>query len=166
MSNPSSSSENNNSKHLAQQSSILRGCELQEFVFPYIAKGFSYIYLLFDSTDRLIYIGQTSNILQRMSSHLQTKLHIAKIKYIIVSDLEVNEIEAELILEYDPPENTTIPANSIWIGIESFQKQNESLKGKRLWIKKKIKEFGFKPLRGYYRIADLKQILSLVGGVK
>jgi hypothetical protein len=71
----------------------------------FISPVVSCIYFLCKD-DRIVYIGQTINLQNRLGQHILTK-GFDKVYYMEVREDELNRIEAELISYYDPELNRT-----------------------------------------------------------
>ena len=82
-----------------------------------LARG---IYFLFDGSN-LVYIGQSENIFKRVPIHLETK-QFDSWNYIEFAEDDLNILEAEFILKYQPKYNKSIPKNNRWISQSLIKK--------------------------------------------
>lgn len=97
------------------------------------------IYFLFNKNS-LVYIGQSEFIEKRIFDHVGSK-NFDSWNYIEHSkETSLNEIEADLILKYQPFYNKTIPANNLWIsrGVLSRIYDISMLKSRRLIKEEKV----------------------------
>jgi hypothetical protein len=145
----------------------LEKVEWTEMDLPAMQTAKHHIYFLYDKDDRIVYIGQARNVLSRFASHLSEKAEagISRARYFLVDgDQDVaNEIEAELIIRFNPPYNITVPPNRKYMSIDTFQSKNPALKGKGVRIRKAFQKFKCVPVgRGFYYIKDLEKMLSIV----
>ena len=78
------------------------------------------IYFLFDGST-LVYIGQSENIFKRVPIHLETK-QFDSWNYIEFVEEDLNILEAEFILKYQPKYNKSIPKNNRWVSQSLIKK--------------------------------------------
>ena len=78
------------------------------------------IYFLFDGSN-LVYIGQSENIFKRVPIHLETK-KFDNWNYIEFVEDDLNILEAEFILKYQPKYNKSIPKNNRWLSQSLIKK--------------------------------------------
>ena len=78
------------------------------------------IYFLFDGSN-LVYIGQSENIFKRVPIHLETK-KFDNWNYIEFVEDDLDILEAEFILKYQPKYNKTIPKNNRWLSQSLIKK--------------------------------------------
>jgi excinuclease UvrABC nuclease subunit len=119
----------------------------------------SYIYFFMSKDEEILYIGQTCNIHARIGSHISRKVipGIEKVKYFQVESCQADDIEASLIVKYDPPYNFNIPVNNRFMSLEVF-KNKFGHKGKSLKIRKYLKLLRIKEFNGYYDVYDLTKV--------
>jgi predicted DNA-binding transcriptional regulator AlpA len=86
------------------------------------------IYFLFDD-DELVYIGQSSNIMQRVGAHLYEAVKgFNKVAYIAIERARLDEIEAAMIRKFRPPYNDLYPETLQRAGAIARQREQESIK--------------------------------------
>ena len=71
------------------------------------------IYFLFYD-DELVYIGQSENVHKRVPCHIVDK-KFNNWNYIEYPEEDLDELEAEYILKYQPKYNQSIPKNNTWL---------------------------------------------------
>lgn len=77
------------------------------------------IYFLFKNHE-LIYIGQSEDIFKRVPIHLGSK-DFNNWNYIEYENENLNNIEAEFILKFQPKQNKAIPKNDNWISASTLK---------------------------------------------
>lgn len=103
--------------------------------------------------DQIIYIGQSVNVKHRLYAHKQDK----DFDYYYVHEClpeELDTLEAQYIVKYDPPENGPIlPKNELY----KTMTQIKELFGFTAWdIKKLLKNSNIKPIyKNYYLVKDI-----------
>lgn len=107
------------------------------------------VYFLFMGS-KIIYIGQSRNVMQRIASH--HKIGYTHYSIHECHDAYLDSLEAAYILEYQPEYNESIPNNENWKTanqIREFTNSDSILDTRRTLEKNKIK---FKVFRGlvYY----------------
>lgn len=109
------------------------------------------VYLLWRG-DEVVYVGQSVNIQQRIGVHLANpKKDFDAITYAIVESGDLNEIEAELIVKFNPCLNNELPRNNKYV-TKSHVKKHWGLGG---WDLRKILK-GVNPVwRDYYLASDI-----------
>lgn len=108
----------------------------------------------------IVYVGQSQNIKSRIGTHLAEKAKIFDSYYVIYCDsFQLNDLEAEFIIKFDPIYNAAIPSNNEYKTFEGVRKQ---LTSKHRWrdVKKYIEHKNIKTCEGrwdsYYRLSDFK----------
>lgn len=134
--------------------------------FPIILpkQNTGYIYKLLNEQGKVVYIGSTKNILQRISSHLFSDKIFSAVQFLECPLEEMEIWETEMILDINPKYNNTIPANDKYKHYESYKKLNPLVKGKLIKLKKALKKIAAIGRGGYYDIKDLDLAASLVIG--
>ena len=123
-------------------------------VFP--IKKMRGVYLLWHN-GVVVYVGQSENILQRIGTHLaDPQKWFDGFSYAVVPDGSLNQLEADLIVAYDPHLNHgKLPTNNKYV-TRGYVKRHWGVGG---WEFRKIIR-NLKPVyREYYLAADM-------GGVK
>lgn len=77
------------------------------------------IYFLFKNYE-LIYIGQSEDIFKRVPEHRGSK-DFNNWLYIEYENENLNNVEAEFILKYQPKENKAIPKNDNWMSTSTLK---------------------------------------------
>lgn len=77
------------------------------------------IYFLFDGPT-LVYVGQSNNIHSRVGQHKDKKFD--SWNYIEFVEDDLNILEAEFILKYQPKYNKSIPKNNRWVSQSLIKK--------------------------------------------
>jgi hypothetical protein len=82
------------------------------------------IYFLLEN-DELVYIGQSTNIMARISHHIADpdKSFNQHTIMPVVPEVSLNDLEAILILKYKPKYNTSIPVNAFFCSKETARKR-------------------------------------------
>ena len=98
---------------------------MQEFAFTENQKvsampRYCGIYFLFKNNS-VVYVGQSENILTRINAHYNSDKVFDSWNYIEAHKVDLNNLEAESILKYNPPLNQVLPTNSIWISDNSLK---------------------------------------------
>ena len=75
--------------------------------------GDHYVYCLIDETDKVIYVGQTCNLRNRIYQHLSMGKEFVKFTFEICSKENSNDLEARTIIEKKPEYNKVLPINSM-----------------------------------------------------
>ena len=88
------------------------------------------VYFLFKK-DKIVYVGQSQNIKERINTHKKNKLFDCW-NYIEVLGGNINEIEADYILKYNPIYNKSIHTNTKWISLSTCS-QTIKLKKKSIY---------------------------------
>lgn len=112
-----------------------------------------YIYFLFDG-EELVYVGQTTNIYQRIGVHMKKKTFdsFSKIK-VDLSQKELDLLETHYILNFKPKYNNRLPENPFYKTFYQIQKIIGTRRTKE--IKKMIKETGAEQVGfGCYDVRD------------
>jgi len=81
-------------------------------------KGF-YIYLLVDSNDNIVYVGQTKYLLSRLYSHVDSDRDFETI-YFKENKKWSKDIEAYLIFKWEPKYNLRIPLNKRFFNLHNI----------------------------------------------
>ena len=81
------------------------------------------VYFLFNENE-IVYIGQSINILNRVGTHTQSKTFNSW-NYISCSREELNDLEAELIIQHKPVLNSSLPKNKMWISINQIKNTHD-----------------------------------------
>lgn len=92
---------------------ILRALSAPEPVGVNLARPFdprgNFVYALWDDADRLLYVGQSANVLARLGVHMSNQDRRSKIAAVTVMRCETRDImhdtEQRLIREHAPPWN-------------------------------------------------------------
>lgn len=138
-----------------------------EFPFPHQESNMDCIYYLINDEGKLLYVGRTKNILQRIGTHWGNKLiPFTKCKYFFVKNEDASAIETEEILTHSPPHNLSIPPNERHFSYQRYKKINKVIKGRYIRVKKLIKELGIKDLNGFIHLEDWKTICSIISEEK
>lgn len=146
------------------QEEFISSQDWKEFHIPPNHIDKSYIYFLLSEEEQVLYIGQTTNLCQRMGTHLYSGVinGISKIRYFLTDKYHINEVEAALIIKYRPKYNLSVPSNKRYASIEGFRNSKSDLKGKFNKLKKAIIFLQIPSYNGYYTIDDLNKSYSLV----
>lgn len=109
------------------------------------------VYLLWKDGE-VVYVGQSESIQQRVSAHLSDpKKYFNAVSYAIVETGDLNQLEAELIIRYDPHLNHDLPRNTRYI-TKGYIRRILGIGG---WELRRILK-GVNPVwRGYYRASDI-----------
>jgi len=119
------------------------------------------IYIL-NHQDEIVYVGQsTSNVMARIFTHNNEKKMFDS--YTIIdgknlSDRDLNNLEAELFVQFRPRYNSHMPQNTIYA---SKEKARELLGAKGKNIKKHLESYGIKAFGEYYKVADLLSLREM-----
>lgn len=101
------------------------------------------IYFLFKE-NKIVYVGQTTNIYQRITTHKKSKNFDSFSFFDIYEkpfngNYSSNELELYFILKFTPKYNVSIPPNEIWLTIEKLKEKYSHLlvryQSTGLWIK-------------------------------
>lgn len=111
------------------------------------------VYFLFYESE-IVYIGQSTHIEYRLISHMSSDKVFDSYTAIECGDIgqdELNDLEADYIVEYDPVYNNGLPPNSKWATLNMLRSRiplHTNL------IKRFIKQQRIKDKNGYYRWSD------------
>ena len=70
------------------------------------------VYRLIDQKGLVIYVGQSKQLQERLIQHLGNQVDFVDFGFDVVQENEMNQREAEAIVGFDSPMNTSLPANS------------------------------------------------------
>lgn len=138
----------------------LNNCE--EIYLSKITPNYNYIYFLISKEYEIVYIGSTCNIYTRLSSHLNSNKNFESIKFFQVPKEIASEIEADLIIKYDPKYNLCIPNNELWISLARYKKIDVTAKGNLVKIRKILKQKGWKFHYDCLRKSQWEEICELL----
>lgn len=115
------------------------------------------IYFLYQDDD-IVYVGQSQNIGQRVYTHLAKDEKVFNYYAVYecpkLSQQEMDNLEARIILEFDPRYNGSIPPNSKYKTISQLKK---ILRATAWGIKRWIKEYNIQRIGlDHYRLEDFK----------
>ena len=127
-------------------------------IFP--AKKVRGCYLLYRG-DRVVYVGQSINIMSRVGTHLANPLKRFDGFCYTEVDGDLNEAEAELIAIYRPTDNTDMPANKKYISALQIKKRY-NIGG---WDWRRIKNSLQPVWREYYTVEDVENFLKARGDI-
>lgn len=139
---------------------MINNCiQFEEFIFPPQEEGMGYIYHLLDDQNRILYIGKTNNLLQRIGKHWGDKvIPFVRCRYYSVINSDLDLAETQEILHHNPQYNKSIPSNQIYFSYERYKKINPLVKGKSVKVRKAIKHLNIKDINGFIHFEDWKII--------
>ena len=109
------------------------------------------VYLLWKDGE-VVYVGQSESIQQRVSTHLaDPKKYFNAVSYAVVETGDLNQLEADLIVKYDPYLDHGLPRNTKYV-TKNHIKKHLGIGG---WDLRKILR-NIKPIwRDYYLVSDV-----------
>lgn len=116
---------------------------------------YGYIYWGLDENDEIIYIGKTGNFQSRLASHPWLDPEKHKIYYTKVPKEELSDIECDLILEFTPKFNGTLPKSDYFITLEQYQKEDIRFYHHKVKYLNIINKNNIKNRFGYFSRDDL-----------
>ena len=117
-----------------------------------------YIYLLYDDTDEVVYVGQSKYLEGRIKAHYKDKPDVRYAKYFEVPIDEMNEIEAEYIIKYLPVYNHSLPKNTLFYSLDGYQKVDIRFYSRRVTVLRMIERCEYIEIKHYYHKSELERI--------
>lgn len=117
------------------------------------------IYFLFQSSN-LVYVGQSVDIHARLSAHVRKK-EFDRYTVIPCQPDQLNEMEADYIVYFNPPLNRSLPENLIWMTRSGIRRRFPEM----TWpaIKRYMRENNVTDTNGFYRVADFGMLSESQG---
>lgn len=115
-------------------------------------------YLLYKN-GRVVYVGQSINVMARIGTHLANPLKSFDCFSYTEIGGDLNEAEADLIAIYGPNENSDMPKNSTY----ASSLQIKTRYGIGGWAWKKLRGEIDAVWKDYYRVSEVEELLSRKG---
>ncbi len=110
------------------------------------------IYFLIN-LNKIVYVGQSTDIEYRVSTHRLTgEKKFDSWSYQLFEERELNDAEAEYIVQLAPLYNLAFPVNNNWVNLAMAKKK---LSMSIPEIKRIIRKYGIGDTNGYYSISEL-----------
>jgi len=81
------------------------------------------VYSLMDDDKNIVYVGQSKDLKQRIFSHLSSDKEFSYIEWCVCSKEEMNNLEAEGIVNSKNSKNKSLPKNDLYISVSRIRKE-------------------------------------------
>ena len=99
------------------------------------------IYFLIDDQNEVVYVGQSTNIYDRCITHYKNKdILFTKIKYLLVSESKLDNVEGYFILKYKPKYNISLTGYVLFKDVRSALQRDLGRKVKQSMIRDVMRE--------------------------